>query len=44
MGLPREGGLGLRLIDAFATQLDGQVQQEPVEKGTRTCVRFPLPL
>jgi two-component sensor histidine kinase/putative methionine-R-sulfoxide reductase with GAF domain len=44
MGPPREGGLGLRLIDAFTTQLDGQVEQEPVEKGTRTCVRFPLPL
>jgi len=44
MGPPREGGLGLRLIDAFTTQLDGQVEQEPVEKGTRTCIRFPLPL
>ncbi|PVE20706.1 hypothetical protein DC522_30700 [Microvirga sp. KLBC 81] len=44
MGPPRQGGLGLRLIDAFTTQLDGQVEQEPVEKGTRTCVRFPLPL
>jgi two-component sensor histidine kinase/putative methionine-R-sulfoxide reductase with GAF domain len=44
MGPPREGGLGLRLIDAFTTQLDGQVDQEPVEKGTLTCVRFPLPL
>jgi two-component sensor histidine kinase len=44
MGAPREGGLGLRLIDAFADQLDGHIDQEPVEKGTRTCVRFPLPL
>ncbi|QRM34458.1 sensor histidine kinase [Microvirga sp. VF16] len=44
MGSPRQGGLGLRLIDAFTTQLDGQVEQEPAEKGTRTCVRFPLPL
>jgi two-component sensor histidine kinase/putative methionine-R-sulfoxide reductase with GAF domain len=44
MGPSREGGLGLRLIDAFTAQLDGQVEQEPVEKGTRTCVRFPLPL
>jgi two-component sensor histidine kinase len=44
MGPRREGGLGLRLIDAFAIQLDGQVEQEPVEEGTRTVVRFPLPL
>jgi len=44
MGPRREGGLGLRLIDAFATQLDGYVEQEPAETGTRTCVRFPLPL
>lgn len=44
MGPRREGGLGLRLIDAFAAQLDGQVELDPVEKGTRTCVRFPLAL
>jgi two-component sensor histidine kinase/putative methionine-R-sulfoxide reductase with GAF domain len=44
MGPPRKGGLGLRLIDAFTSQLDGQVEREPVEKGTRTWVRFPLPL
>jgi two-component sensor histidine kinase/putative methionine-R-sulfoxide reductase with GAF domain len=44
MGPPREGGLGLRLIDAFTAQLDGQVEQEPVKTGTRTSVRFPLPL
>jgi two-component sensor histidine kinase/putative methionine-R-sulfoxide reductase with GAF domain len=44
MGPPRAGGLGLKLIDAFANQLDGLLEQEPVEKGTRTSVRFPLPL
>ena len=44
MGPPRKGGLGLQLIDAFTNQLDGQAEREPVEKGTRTCVRFPLPL
>jgi two-component sensor histidine kinase/putative methionine-R-sulfoxide reductase with GAF domain len=44
MGPRRDGGLGLQLIDAFTNQLDGQVDQEPVEKGTRTCVRFPVPL
>ncbi|PVE24123.1 hypothetical protein DC522_12600 [Microvirga sp. KLBC 81] len=37
-------GLGLKLLDAFTTQLDGQIEQEPVKKGTRTCVKFPLPL
>jgi two-component sensor histidine kinase len=42
MGPPRKGGLGLQLIDAFTNQLDGQVEQEPVAKGTRTCVSFPL--
>jgi two-component sensor histidine kinase len=42
MGPPREGGLGLTLIDAFAQQLSGQVERDPVEKGTRTRVRFPL--
>jgi two-component sensor histidine kinase len=44
MGSSREGGLGRKLIDAFANQLGGQVEQEPVEKGTRICVRFPMPL
>jgi two-component sensor histidine kinase/putative methionine-R-sulfoxide reductase with GAF domain len=44
MGTPREGGLGLRLIDAFVNQIDGRVEHEEVERGTRTCVRFPLPL
>jgi two-component sensor histidine kinase len=42
MGQPREGGLGLRLIDAFAQQLAGRVERETVEKGTRTRVSFPL--
>ena len=44
MGPPRKGGLGLKLIDAFVNQIDGRVEQPPVEKGTRTCVQFPLPL
>jgi two-component sensor histidine kinase len=42
MGPRRKGGLGLQLIDAFTNQLDGQVEQEPVARGTRTCVSFPL--
>ena len=44
MGPPREGGLGLKLIDAFVNQIDGRIEQQPVEKGTSTCVLFPLPL
>jgi len=44
MGPPREGGLGLKLIEALANQLDGWAEQEPSGKGTRTRVRFPLPL
>jgi two-component sensor histidine kinase len=42
MGPPREGGLGLTLIEAFAQQLAGRVEQDSIEKGTRTCVYFPL--
>jgi len=44
MGPPREGGLGLKLIDAFVNQSDGRVEQPLTEKGTSICVRFPLPL
>ncbi|WP_046869263.1 sensor histidine kinase [Microvirga massiliensis] len=42
MGPPREGGLGLTLVDAFAQQLAGRVERDPVEKGTCTRVCFPL--
>ena len=42
MGPPREGGLGLTLIDAFTQQLAGRVERDLVEKGTRTRVWFPL--
>jgi two-component sensor histidine kinase len=41
---PREGGMGLTLVSAFTEQLGGRVAREPIEKGTRTCVRFPLPI
>jgi two-component sensor histidine kinase/putative methionine-R-sulfoxide reductase with GAF domain len=44
MGPPREGGLGLTLIDALAAQLGGRVQRHEVEKGTRTGVCFPTAL
>lgn len=42
MGAPREGGLGLTLIDSLARQLTGRVERDPVEKGTRTRLSFPL--
>jgi two-component sensor histidine kinase len=42
MGSPREGGLGLTLIDALTQQLAGRVERDQVEKGTRTRVCFPL--
>jgi two-component sensor histidine kinase len=42
MGAPREAGLGMTLIDAFAQQLAGRVERDPVEKGTRTRVCFPV--
>jgi two-component sensor histidine kinase len=42
MGPPREGGLGLTLIEAFAQQLAGRVERNGLEKGTRTRVYFPL--
>jgi two-component sensor histidine kinase len=44
MGPARPGGLGLQLIKACASQLDGRVERETVAKGTRTRVRFPLPM
>lgn len=44
IGSPREGGLGLTLIDAFTRQLGGKTGREEVERGTRTRVCFPLPL
>jgi two-component sensor histidine kinase len=42
MGPAREGGLGLTLIDNLALQLNGRVERDQVEKGTRTRVCFPL--
>jgi two-component sensor histidine kinase len=42
MGPQREGGLGLSLVDAFTRQLNGRLERDPVEKGTRTRLCFPL--
>jgi two-component sensor histidine kinase len=44
IGEPREGGLGLTLIEAFTRQLGGKTGREEVDKGTRTKVCFPLPM
>ncbi len=44
MGPPRDGGLGLTLIDALAAQLGGRVEHHEVEKGTRIGVCFPTAL
>jgi two-component sensor histidine kinase len=44
IGEPREGGLGMTLIEAFTRQLGGKTGREEVEKGTRTKVCFPLPM
>jgi two-component sensor histidine kinase len=41
---PREGGIGLKLIGAFAQQLGGRADREPVAKGTRTKIIFPVPM
>lgn len=43
MGPSREGGLGLRLVASLAAQIEGQIAHETVAKGTRTCLRFPVP-
>ncbi len=43
-GPPREGGMGLKLIETFAMQLNGHVEREDAEPGTRTRVWFPLPM
>lgn len=41
---PREGGMGLRLIETFAVQLNGHVERQDAEPGTRIQVWFPLSL
>ena len=37
-----EGGHGLSLVAAFVQQLQGRIEGEHVERGTRTTIRFPL--
>jgi two-component sensor histidine kinase len=44
-GAGREGGgLGLRLIDAFVQQLNGRLERDEVERGTKVRTCFPLAL
>jgi two-component sensor histidine kinase/putative methionine-R-sulfoxide reductase with GAF domain len=40
----RNGGLGLRLIEAFVQQLNGRIEREEVERGTKVRACFPLAL
>jgi len=44
LGPPREGGLGLTLVEGFALQLGGRVERGAPERGTRTTTCFPMPL
>ena len=39
---PRKGSLGLRLTEAFVQQLNGRIEHDEVEKGTRIRACFPL--
>jgi two-component sensor histidine kinase/putative methionine-R-sulfoxide reductase with GAF domain len=39
---PRKGSLGLRLIEAFVQQLNGRIERDEVEKGTKIRACFPL--
>jgi two-component sensor histidine kinase len=39
---PRIGGSGLKLIDALARQIGGEVQQESSTHGTSTSLTFPV--
>jgi two-component sensor histidine kinase len=38
------GGLGLKLVDAFVQQLNGRLERDEVERGTRIRTCFPLAL
>lgn len=44
MQKPREGGTGLRLVEALAGQIEGVVERDAVARGTRTRLRFPVVL
>ena len=44
LGPPREGGLGLTLVEGIALQLGGRVARGTPERGTRTITCFPMPL
>ncbi len=39
---PRSTGLGQRIISAMATKLEASLERDPVHKGTRIVIQFPL--
>lgn len=44
LGEPRDGSLGLHLVKMLTTQIEGKFSHEPADRGTRFCLRFPLPV
>jgi two-component sensor histidine kinase len=44
MELPPKPGLGLKLVEGLAQQIQGRVQYEKVETGSRTVLCFPVAL
>jgi two-component sensor histidine kinase len=42
MHLPPKRGLDLTLVEAFAQQLQGRIQFEKLDMGTRATLRFPV--
>jgi two-component sensor histidine kinase len=43
-GAAPQSGLGLRLIEAFVQQLNGRIEREEAERGTKIKACFPLAL
>ncbi len=39
---PRSTGLGQRIISAMATKLEAALERDPMHKGTRIVIQFPL--
>lgn len=39
---PESSGIGMRLVEAFVTQIDGQLTVDSSDGGTRISIRFPL--
>ena len=43
-GAPRSTGLGRRIVAAMAAKLGGEIVFDPVDRGTRVRLSFPLKL